>query len=202
MYLDLEASIERPSRNSSGQRLVDLDYVPHSKVDRVLSRLKASVAPAAGLRLGIRRQIEQETVTLELTMRNPSLMELAPLSSTYSVVAFPFLPFTYSTSNRGDQCLSKSTTPLNITLPDLIHRLEHHRLPIISVTDLSKEKADELWDEVKRLETYTNMGECMEEGQGRREVGLKRAWEAGLLESGMLVRWRVVVVIGGGDGSN
>lgn len=196
MYLDLEASIERPSRTPNGQYLIDLDYVPYTKLDRVLSRLNPSVAQAAELR------VNQESMTFEVTMRSPSLVELAPLSSAYSLLAFPFLPSTHRASNRDARYRSKSTTPLNITLPDLIHRLEHHRLPIISVTDVSKEKADELWDEVKTLETYTNMGEYMEEGQGRREVGLKRAWEAGLLESGMLVRWRVVVVIGGGDGLN
>lgn len=204
------AARQAPGRNS--RRPIDLDYVPHSRLDHVLSRIKASesATPAGAGLQHFKIERERETMTLESTMRNPCLMELATLSSAYSLLAFPFLPSTYPAStscskndnNKDDRhrYLSKSTTPLNITLPELIRRLEQQRFDIVSVTDVSKERAGELWDDVKRLEMYEGMSESedVEEGRRRRrEVGLKRAWEASLLEGGMLARWRVVVTVAG-----
>lgn len=201
--------VARQPPGKDGRRPIDLDKVPHSRLDHVLSRLKtsSSATPISTGLQHLKTDRERETVTLESTMRNPSLMELATLSSTYSLLAFPFLPSTsYSKNNNNKDDRhpynSKSTTPLNITLPELIRRLEHHRFDIVSVTDVSKERVGELWGDVKRLEMYedSDMGEMedIEEGRRRREVGLKRAWEASLLQGGMLVRWRVVVTVAGG----
>lgn len=207
--------VARQTPGKNGRRPIDLDNVPHWRLDHVLSHIKAfesSTPSSAGLQqLEIDR--EPETVTLESTMRNSCLTELATLSSTYSLLAFPFLPsssYSKNTTYEDDRhrYSLKSTTPINITLPELIRRLEHHRFDIVSVTDMSKERAGELWDDVKRLEMYQDIGmgesEDVEEGRRRRrrESGLKRAWEASLLQGGMLVRWRVVVnVAGGGRGT-
>lgn len=200
--------VARQTPEGNGRRPIDLDYVPHWRLDHVLSRLKTS-SSATPISTGLQHlkiDRERETVTLESTMRNPSLMELATLSSTYSLLAFPFLPSSWCSKNNNNNeddrhpYNSKSTTALNITLPELIRRLEHQRFDIVSVTDVSKERAGELWDDVKRLEMYQDMGES--EGKRRREIGLKRAWEASLLQGGMLVRWRVVATIpGGGRGT-
>lgn len=202
--------IARQTPGKNGRRPIDLDNVPHSRLEHVLSRIKASssATPTSTGLQHLKIDREPETVTLESTMRNPCLTELATLSSAYSLLAFPFLPsssYSKNTTYEDDRhrYRSKSTTPLNITLPELIRRLEHQRFDIVSVTDVSKERAEELWDDVKRLEMYQDIGmgesEDVEEGRKRRrEVGLKRAWEASLLQGGMLVRWRVVVTVAGG----
>lgn len=202
--------VARQTPGKNGRRPIDLDYVPHSRLDHVLSRIKASDSPTpANTRLKqLEIDREPETVTLESTMRNSCLTELATLSSTYSLLAFPFLPsssYSKNTTYEDDRhpYSLKSTTPLNITLPELIRRLEQQRFDIVSVTDVSKERAGELWDDMKRVEMYQDIGmgesEDIEEGRRRRrEIGLKRAWEASLLQSGMLARWRVVVTVAGG----
>lgn len=201
--IDPKPSIERQPRDQNGQRLIDLDYVPYTILDRVLSRLNTSTTSGAKgsfqVQIAFTREVRPETITLELTMRGLSSMEFAPLSSAYSLLAFPFLPSTHPSSNEGIR-RSKSTTPLQITLPELIRRLEQHRFSIVSVTDVSKERAEELWDEVRRLDgevRTVGVDENLDEWRERREMGLRRAWEAGLLEGGMLTRWRVVVVVGG-----
>lgn len=196
---------EKQSRDSqaSRQRVIDLDYVPYSKLNYLLSHLSSRTGSMDSPQSSCRATdgASTQVITLELTILDPSL-DLAPLSSGFSLALFPFLPCITGNGHRHSK--PRSTTPLNKTLPDLISQLERHHLRIISVIDVSKERESKLWDDASKLEAEMawkrdeDTGEGKGKGRGWREAGLKCAWEASLLEGGMLRRWRVIVDVGGG----
>lgn len=116
------------------------------------------------------------------------------LTSKFLLCAIPFLPF-LSEQKKGRK-KSRKATPLFISVQEVISLLSVMHIRIQSVQNISLQHAagllavekDLVGDKALRMAHIAAVGL-----QGWREDRLMLVWEARLLGSGLLTRWRIII---------
>ncbi|KAF8964006.1 hypothetical protein BDZ97DRAFT_1919245 [Flammula alnicola] len=160
----------------------DLDFSPYDKLETEMRRIQE-------------RHQSENTPTIEFSCLNPRIRFMAP---DFLLCAIPFLPGVYSKhQTTRKRRTDRTTTPLFVQLQDIVALLSATGSSRIrNIVDISSEHAEALYkleqdlvdDRDLRTEHIKVAGV-----DGWREERFLMTWEAGLLRSGLLFRWRVTL---------
>ncbi|KAI1794698.1 hypothetical protein LXA43DRAFT_883502 [Ganoderma leucocontextum] len=162
---------------------VSLDCVPYRHLESYIRSLQASLVPGSFLMLG-----------LTLRPANCSFWSKATI-----LTALPFLPRRFLQSRPPQKPLAqRTTTPLVASILSVLQLLTSgpNPLTVEVVRNVSREYADFLHQTVDELESGPDVRVAFVRKwgmQGWIEERLCLAWEAALVDAGMLENWAIVV---------
>ncbi|KAJ8496800.1 hypothetical protein ONZ51_g893 [Trametes cubensis] len=170
-------------------RSISLDCAPYHRLEECIRGLQASLAQGDYLTIGL------------TTRAGPTAYSFWHPDTI--ITAIPFFPRAYlrkrtqtarNTAGGGE----RTTTPLYITLPRVLSLLTSGPEPfkIELVRNVSEEYAHFLWRSVDDLEDDREIRDAFVHEWGVeawREERVCTAWEAGLVDAGLLAGWAIVV---------
>lgn len=160
---------------------LDLDFVPFNKLKKEMNKIQSNLRPGS-------------TIILEFSCLAPGVKFMG---RDFILCAIPFLLRTYKDS-EGELKYGRTTSPLLTRFDTFVALMSSAELSTIkSIGNISCWHADSLLQLEERLSNDRHLRmTCVQEESmaGWREKKFMLAWEAGLLRTGFLTRWRVVIV--------
>lgn len=156
----------------------DLDMVPSSRLAPTIRAIQSSIR-------------EAETAAVEFT----SLAPHVTVTSRHFVLCSLLSLFKYPRSQSALAQLSFPSTPMHHFV-QLLSTGPSSNVKITSMTDISENSAERLLKKERELATDDLVRKVYVEKWGHeawREKRFLLSWESGLLASGCLMRWRVVL---------
>ncbi|KAF8163503.1 hypothetical protein B0H34DRAFT_837142 [Crassisporium funariophilum] len=159
----------------------DLDFISYHRLEAELSVIHLRLGP-------------DSSKAIEFSCLAPGI---GFLTHDFVLCAIPFLPTTYRTSKTNTQ-VSHTTTPLFVSLNSVIASLSSGPWTIKSIQNISNLHAlaldklgqDLLYDKAARSAFIEGANVA-----AWREKIFRLAWEAALLRAGLLMRWRVILMV-------